>query len=137
LSELIVTIAGQRFEARFERILAPKTVAAFERQLPFRQSLIHVRWSGEAMWVPLGDFDFGLTPESATCYPAPGQMLLYPGGVSETELILAYGPTRFASKAGQLAGNPLLTLVSDLGTLADIGREVLWKGARKIEIEIA
>jgi hypothetical protein len=137
LSELIVTIASQRFEARFERLLAPKTVAAFERLLPFRQSIIHVRWSGEAMWVPLGELDLGVMSEAATSYPAPGQMLLYPGGVSETELILAYGPTRFASKAGQLAGNPLLTLISDLDTLADVGRAVLWKGAREIEIEIA
>jgi hypothetical protein len=136
LSELIVTIAGHRFGARFERALAPKTVAAFEFQLPFRQSIIHVRWSGEAMWVPLGDLDFAVGPEEATSFPSPGQMLLYPGGQSEMELILAYGPTCFASKAGQLAGNPLLTISDDLQVLAEIGRTVLWEGSREISIEI-
>ena len=87
------------------------------------------------MWVPLGDLDFEIGPEEATSYPAPGQMLLYPGGQSETELILAYGPTCFASKAGQLAGNPLLTIVEGLDELAEIGRAVLWKGSREISIE--
>jgi Protein of unknown function (DUF3830) len=136
LSELIVTIAGHHFRARFERDLAPNTVQTFERHLPFRQSIIHVRWSGEAMWVPLGDLDFELGPEAATSYPAPGQMLLYPGGQSETELILGYGPACFASKAGQLAGNPLLTISDDLDVLAKIGRTVLWKGSREISIEL-
>jgi hypothetical protein len=69
--------------------------------LPYRERLIHVRWSGEACWIPLGDLDFGLGYENATSYPAPGQLLLYPGGVSETEILLAYGSVRFASKVGQ------------------------------------
>ena len=28
--------------------------------LPYRQKLIHVRWSGEAVWVPLGGFELGV-----------------------------------------------------------------------------
>jgi hypothetical protein len=136
LSELKVSIADHPFRARFEEAVAPKTVDAFRRRLPFRQSIIHVRWSGEAMWVPLGDLDFAIGAEASTSYPAPGQMLLYPGGQSETELILAYGPTCFASKAGQLAGNPLLTITDDLDVLAEIGRTVLWKGSQPISIEL-
>ena len=135
MGELSLTIGGETFEALFERHIAPLTIAAFERRLPFSNSIIHVRWSGESMWVPLGDMDFELPPEAATSYPAPGQMLLYPGGASETELILAYGPTCFASKAGQLAGNPLLRIIDRLDLLADIGREVLWQGSRSISIQ--
>jgi hypothetical protein len=37
-------------------------------------------WSGEAVWVPLGDHDFGVSYESHSSYPAPGQIILYPGG---------------------------------------------------------
>ena len=70
---------------------APKTVAAFRKHMPFASKIIHVRWSGEGVWVPLGDMDFGVGFENNTCYPAPGQVVLYPGGVSETELLLAYG----------------------------------------------
>ena len=135
MSSLVVTIGDQRFAAEFERHIAPKTVAAFERDLPFSNSIIHVRWSGEAMWVPLGNFDYELEPEEATSFPAPGQMLLYPGGASETELILAYGPTCFASKAGQLAGNPLLRITDGLQVLTDIGRSLLWEGSRRVSIE--
>ena len=42
-------------------------------------------------------------PENATTYPLPGEVLLYPGGVSETELLVPYGRTQFGSKAGLLA----------------------------------
>ncbi len=98
------------FEARLEQDAAPKTSELFLSLLPYRQRIIHVRWSGEGCWIPLGSTDFGLGFENATSYPAPGQFLLYPGGFSETELLLAYGGVRFASKMGQLAGNHFLTI---------------------------
>jgi len=134
MTDLIVRIGDHAFQARFEVALAPLTCAAFRRALPFESQAIHVRWSGEALWAPLGDRDFGAPPENATSYPAPGQMLLYPGGISETEILIAYGPTRFASKAGQLAGNPFITLTSGLESLAEVGRAVLWQGARTLRI---
>ena len=39
---------------------APKTVEAFLKLLPYTQKLIHVRWSGEGVWVPLGDWKLGV-----------------------------------------------------------------------------
>lgn len=89
---------------------APKTVDAFMKLLPYQQKLIHVRWSGEGMWVPLGDFDLGVGFENHTSHPSVGDILFYPGGYSETEIILAYGSCCFASKMGQLAGNHFLTI---------------------------
>jgi len=112
---------------------APKTRAAFEAMLPFRNKLIHVRWSGEACWIPLGGLELGLPPENATSYPAPGEVLLYPGGISETEILLAYGSVCFASKAGQLAGNHFLTVTEGREQLRELGRLVLWEGAQDIE----
>jgi hypothetical protein len=123
------------FEARLEWELAPKTCAAFARHLPFTSQIIHVRWSGEGVWAPLGDLDFGVGFENNTCYPTPGQMILYPGGVSETELLLAYGYVNFASKAGQLSGNHFLTLTGGQERLYELGRYVLYHGA--IDLEIA
>ncbi|HVH73838.1 MAG TPA: DUF3830 family protein [Stellaceae bacterium] len=125
------------FLARLEREAAPKTCAAFLRMLPYRNRLIHVRWSGEACWIPLGSLDLGLAHENATSYPPPGAVLLYPGGVSETELLLAYGACRFASKAGQLAGNHFLTIVAGGENLAELGRLTLWQGAQEIAFTAA
>jgi hypothetical protein len=99
--------------------------------------LIHVRWSGEACWIPLGALDLGLGYENATSYPAPGQILLYPGGVSETEILLAYGAVRFGSKVGQLAGNHFLTIVEGTGQLRRLGELTLWQGAQAILFEAA
>ena len=110
--DLLRIIVGQlEFRARLEREFAPKTCAAFVKLLPFLQQIIQARWSGEAAWIPLGDFDVGIGYENATSYPAPGQILLYPGGLSETEILFPYGSCHFASKVGQLAGNHFLTVV--------------------------
>jgi hypothetical protein len=134
---LRVTAGPYNFEARFETAAAPKTCAAFRRLLPYENKIIHVRWSGEAVWIPLGELDLGLSYENHTSFPAPGQMIVYPGGISETEILLAYGSVHFASKVGQLAGNHFLTITSGLDKLAELGRSVLWEGAKIIRIEAA
>jgi hypothetical protein len=120
------------FRARFEGDSAPETVAAFHKLLPLQSRIIHVRWSGEAGWIPFGDLDIGITAENATSYPHPGQILLYPGGLSETELLLAYGYVNFASKAGQLAGNHFATVVDGAENLSALGTSLLWEGAQEI-----
>lgn len=125
------------FDARLETELAPKTCAAFLARLPFISKIIHVRWSGEGVWMPLGDMDFGVGYENNTCYPSAGQMILYPGGVSETEILLAYGYVNFASKAGQLSGNHFLTLTSGLENLYTLGRKVLIEGQQDIRFDLA
>ena len=125
------------FPARFETANAPETCAAFRKQMPFVTEIIHVRWSGEAVWMPLGDLQFGVGYENATSYPARGQVILYPGGVSETEILLGYGAVRFASKAGQLAGNHFLTITQDLDKVHELGRLTLLKGAQAIRFEPA
>lgn len=137
MANLKITIADMVFEARLETAKAPRTSAAFAARLPFESKVVHVRWSGEAVWIPLGDLDFGVGYENHTSYPAPGQILLYPGGISETEILLAYGGVHFASRMGQLAGNHFITLTSGLDLLPEIGRRALWQGAQDIRFEAA
>src|SRR2546429_8023882 len=97
---LEIEIGGARFEARLEEGAAPQTVAAFRRLLPLESKLIHARWSGEACGIPFGELDGGVGPENATAYPGPGELLLYPGGNSETEILFPHPPTHVTSKAG-------------------------------------
>jgi len=137
VADVIIDIGGEIFEAFYESKDAPKTVARFRDFVPYSNRIIHVRWSGEACWIPMGDFDLGLGFENATSYPAPGQVIVYPGGVSETEILIAYGPTCFASKAGQLAGNHVLTIREGTDRLAVVGRSVLWDGAKPISFRPA
>jgi hypothetical protein len=132
MTHIRITAGPYSFTARFEDTDAPRTCAKFRTLLPYRQRIIHVRWSGEACWIPLGDLDLGLAYENHTSYPAPGQVLLYPGGISETEILLAYGGVRFASKVGQLAGNHFLTITEGNENLASLGKLVLWSGAQDI-----
>jgi hypothetical protein len=137
MSKLKITAGPFTFGAKFEEEAAPKTCAVFRKLLPYREKIIHVRWSGEACWIPLGDLDLGLGYENHTSYPAPGQMILYPGGISETEILLAYGGVRFASKVGQLAGNHFITLTDGLENLVALGKMTLRKGEQDILIALA
>ena len=130
-----ITVARLVFTARLEERAAPTTCATFHRLLPYRQRIIQTRWSGEACWIPLGDLDLGLGYENHTSYPAPGEILLYPGGISETEILFPYGATRFASRVGQLAGNHFLTVVEGREQFDELGRLVLWEGAQEIAFE--
>ncbi len=129
---MIIKIDGHKFNAVFEESNSPKTCEAFRKALPFESQVVHVRWSGEGMWIPLGDRDFGVGYEDATSYPAPGQVLFHPKGKSETEILIAYGCVHFASKAGALAGNHFATIISDLTKLKEIGVSTLWEGSKQI-----
>ena len=134
--ERVRVTAGQfTFVARFESERAPKTCARFRGMLPYKERIIHVRWSGEGCWIPLGELDLGLSYENHTSYPAPGEFILYPGGISETEILLAYGGVHFASKMGQLAGNHFLTIIEGNEQLRPLGETVLWQGAQDILFE--
>ena len=125
------------FLARVEERLAPRTCQAFCALLPFRRQLLQARWSGEAAWIPLGDLALGVGLENPTSHPAPGEILLYPGGYSETEILFPYGNTLFASKLGQLAGNHFLTIVDGRERLPEVGRRVLWEGAQDVVFDVA
>ena len=135
MSLVRISAASFSFVAKFETAAAPKTCSIFQSLLPYRQRIIHVRWSGEACWIPLGDLDLGLPFENHTSFPAPGEVILYPGGISETEILLAYGGVRFASKVGQLAGNHFLTITEGNENLRPLGERVLWHGAQEIVFE--
>ena len=136
LQTMKIEIDGQSFEAVLETDKSPATCAAFRQAMPFESKIVHVRWSGEAVWIPLGDMDFSVGYEDATAYPAPGQILLYPKGISETEILIAYGSVHFASKAGTLAGNHFASITGGLHRLREVGVATLWEGAKAIRFEL-
>ena len=125
MSLLQITAGPYTFKARLEEERAPKTCAAFTKLLPFAQKVIHVRWSGESTWIPLGEFDVGVGFENHTSHPAPGQILL------------PYGGCMFASIVGQLAGNHFLTVVEGNENLRALGEKTLWEGAQDIVFDRA
>ncbi len=135
MKRLRIAAGPHVFVARLEEEAAPKTCEAFLKLLPYRQKLIHARWSGEACWVPLGDFRLGVGLENPVERPAPGRLLFYPGGISECEILFPYGKAAFACKDGLLAGNPFLTVIEGAENLAALGKLTLWQGAQNIVFE--
>lgn len=135
MAQVRITIGSYVFLAQVEASAAPQTWVAFRPLLPYRQKLIHARWSGEACWIPLGDFKLDVGFENHTSHPAPGEILFYPGGYSETEILFPYGATCFASKLGQLAGNHFLTITQGREQLRAVGHKVLWEGVQDILFE--
>ena len=135
MTKLKITAGGYDFVGVLEEMDAPNTCAAFKKMLPFENKLIHVRWSGQGMWIPYGDKRLDLEYENHTSHPAKGEFLLYPGGISEMEIIVAYGRCMFASQVGQLAGNHFLTITEGIENIGKLGEKVLWEGAQTIQID--
>jgi hypothetical protein len=153
-SEIVRITAGPyTFRAHWEAA-APETIKWFRSQLPYIQKIIHVRWSGEACWVPLGYADLQLPHENSTSHPASGAIIVYPGGISETEILFAYGACSFSSGlfaasinthkltsrnagiVGQVAGNHFLTVFEGKENLHNLGKLVLWNGAQDVRFEL-
>ena len=134
MAHLRVSIADMHFSGQWVDG-APETIKAIRSLLPLHSQLIHCRWSGEGCWIPFGRLILPVGPEHATSHPAPGQFILYPGGISECEILVAYGAVDFSSKVGQLAGNHFATLTTGLEQLPELGRRVLWEGAQPISID--
>lgn len=135
MTNVLISAGAYRFEGQLEVERAPKTCEIIAARLPIESKLIHVRWSGEGVWIPFGDDHFDVGYENHTSYPKAGQMILYPGGISESEILLSYGEVHFASKFGQLAGNHFLTIFDPEEKLPELGRSILWEGAKPIRIE--
>jgi hypothetical protein len=136
MGTLQISVGDLHCSARWEAA-APRTMEAIRRMLPIDSRLIHCRWTGESTWIPFGDFRPGLDYENHTSHPAPGQLAIYPGGISECEIFFPYGACTTSSKVGQLAANHFATVVPDEGwqdLLREIGRRCLWEGAQVIRI---
>lgn len=138
MSTLHISIGGRLFAARLQWDLAPQSCKRLTAMLPFRGGVIHARYSGEAIWSPLSTVwpnALTLEREHATGHPEPGEVLLFADRRSEPELLIPYGATRFASKAGPLEGNPVLLIQEDLPQLVECGREILMHGAMELRID--
>jgi hypothetical protein len=134
MGELRITVGDVHFSGRWADE-APGTVEVIRGLLPLRSRLIHCRWSGEGCWIPFGEDFLDLPPENATSHPAPGEIIVYPGGISECEILVAYGSVDFSSKVGQLWGNHFATITEGREQLPEMGRRVLWDGAQPVSIE--
>lgn len=136
MTMLRMTVGTAVYTARMHPDRAPRTCEAMRRLLPVRGKLLQGRWSGESLWVPLGDLKVDLAYENHTSYPAPGEILFYCFGLSETEFLISYGPTVFSSRVGLLAGNHFATLEADRAALTALGRHVHYDGAQDVTLEM-
>jgi hypothetical protein len=137
VKSIILEIENFKFIAKLHEDKAPKTVESLLKLLPYQSKVIHARFSGEAIWIPLpADFPLNVPLENQTSYPSKGELLYYPGYVSEKEVLIPYGATIFSSRVGQLPGNHFASIVDDDERLAEVGTKVLWEGAKDIHISM-
>lgn len=130
-----LTIGPRQYLGQLELQQAPATCAAIRTLLPLRGRILQARWSGEALWIPLGDRPLTLPPENAKTRPASGELLLYSGDVSETEILVPYGLTNFACKYGELVGNHFATILDAGADWTDFGERIWWHGAQDVTID--
>ena len=133
---LKVTIGEHVFKAKLHTDKAPETCRLLMEKMPITGKTIQARWSGEAAWLQMDPYRIEAPQENATSYPGPGQLLYYPGGVSEKEILIPYGSAIFASKFGLLPGNHFATIIEGVELLEAMGETVLWKGAQDVKLEV-
>lgn len=132
---LKITIGDYVFKARMHTDKAPETCRMLLEKMPITGKAIQARWSGEAAWLEMNPYGIEAPQENATSYPGPGQLLYYPGGVSEKEILIPYGSAIFASKFGLLPGNHFATIIEGNESLGSMGEKVFREGAQEIIIE--
>ena len=130
-----ITIGKIKFIAKMHLDRAPETCRLLLEKMPITGKVIQARWSGEAAWLQMDPYGIEAPQENATSYPGQGQILYYPGGVSEKEILIPYGSACFASKFGLLPGNHFATVIEGNELLEIMGEKVLWDGAQSIRIE--
>lgn len=132
-SRVLLTAGPYKFSGTLELETAPIAVAWLVDQFPLKGTVQHAKWSGEAAWVPLSGTP-PIAPENATVHPRPGQILLYAGMLSQPELLLPYGACAFASKAGSLAGSPVIALDGPVEDLRALGGLLISKGVQPLNL---
>ena len=129
------TIGEYIFKAKMHVDKAPETCRLLGENMPITGKVIQARWSGEAVWLQMDPYGIKVPFENQTSYPSIGDLLYYPGGVSEKEILIPYGSACFASKVGVLPGNHFATITDGVERLPEMGEKVLWEGAQEISIE--
>jgi hypothetical protein len=133
-SRVLLSVGPYAFAGTLERKTAPVSTAWLLKQFPLTGVLQHACWSGEAAWLPLTGAP-QLVAENPTTRPRPGQILLYTGITSQAELLLPYGTCAFASKAGALAGSPVITLDDSHDDLRALGALLISSGMQALTLK--
>ena len=85
-----IDIGGIDFIAELLEEEAPETCRAICESLPIEGKVIQARWSGEAVWFPMNALGIEVIQENATSHPSRGDILYYPGGKSEKEMLIPF-----------------------------------------------
>lgn len=137
MSTLELDIEGDVYTAELLEDKAPKNIEAMREFLPHETDVMHVRWSGHAVWANIDEIDLPEVPrENHTVYPSRGDILFYPGYRNEQEILIACGPTCFKSPAGELAGNHVGTLDVSDEELVSLEQSTLDTGKKDATIRI-
>ena len=138
MDKLRIKAGPHTFDAHFETAAAPKTCAVFKKLLPYDNKIIHVRWSGEGVWIPLGDLDLGLSlREPHQLSGARASSSSIPAASAKPKscspMAACALPARSASSPATISSpSPPISTNS-----YELGRAVLYEGAKPIRIEAA
>jgi hypothetical protein len=136
MTSILVTIGDQQIRAHLEEQKAPQTCAAFRALLPLKGKVLQARWSGQSIWMPLHAVKVRVPEENLKNRPEAGEVLFYPEGQSDCEILIPYGVTVFGSRMGPLSGNHFLTLDMPADQLKALGSRVWHEGEKPIVFEI-
>ncbi|TWH58128.1 uncharacterized protein DUF3830 [Desulfitobacterium sp. LBE] len=139
MTSIKITSGKFTFIGRLEEEKCPKTCEWFLNLLPYKETMIHVSWSGQASFIRLEDLGHNVPFENATSRPSKGEVLMYPGNIPylqmSGEIYLSWGGNVLACPNGNLAGNHFMTIIEGNEQLAEFGNTVHLHGGQEIVFE--
>lgn len=137
MAQIEVNVEGTIYKGELLEDCAPISIETMRDFLPLESELMHVRWSGHAVWANIDEIQLPEIPrENHTVYPSRGDILFYPGYRNEQEILIACGPTCFKSPAGELAGNHVGTLNATPKELTELEKATLENGKHDVSLRI-
>jgi hypothetical protein len=121
-----------RFE--FYHDAAPITVNAFSKALPFSQTFLHARVSGQEIWTDKAPV-LQIIQENASVFTEPGEVVIGPKNPTRTKTAGCMG-IYYGEGKGLDACNIFAKVIGeDLALLKELGHKIWTKGEELIRFE--
>ncbi|TWH58120.1 uncharacterized protein DUF3830 [Desulfitobacterium sp. LBE] len=139
MTRIKITSGEFSFVGRLEEEKSPKTCEWFLNLLPYKETMIHVSWSGNASFIRLKNLGHGVPFEKATCRPSKGEVMMYPGNIPHLqmggEIWIPWGGCVLSCPNGNLAANHFMTIIEGNEKLTEFGQTIHLHGGREVVFE--
>ena len=119
---------------KYHKKEAPQTVAAFDALLPFEETFLHARVSGQEVWTDKSPV-IDVPQENASVFTKPGEVVIGPKNPKRVKTANCMG-IYYGEGQGLDAANIFAKAVAeDMASLEELGKAIWKKGGQVLRFE--